>query len=58
VLIVTIASGALFGMIGMIVAAPLLSAAVKIAREIGRARAREQLAAESPNVDPQASGSP
>jgi putative heme transporter len=41
VLIVTIASGALFGMIGMIVAAPLLSAGVHVAREIARARARE-----------------
>ena len=41
VLIVTIASGALFGMIGMILAAPLLSAAVHIAREIGDARTRD-----------------
>jgi predicted PurR-regulated permease PerM len=47
VLIVTIAAGALFGMLGMIVAAPLLSAAVHIAREIGRARAREHAALEA-----------
>jgi len=47
VLIVTIASGALFGMIGMIVAAPLLSAAVHVAREIAEARARESAAAEA-----------
>jgi predicted PurR-regulated permease PerM len=40
VLIVTIAAGALFGMLGMIVAAPLLSAAVHVASEIGRARAQ------------------
>jgi putative heme transporter len=40
VLIVTIASGALFGMIGMIVAAPLFSAATHVSREIARARAR------------------
>ncbi len=40
VLIVTIAAGALFGMIGMIVAAPLLSAATHVSREIARARAR------------------
>jgi predicted PurR-regulated permease PerM len=40
VLIVTIAAGALFGMIGLILAAPLLSAAIHIAREIARARAR------------------
>jgi putative heme transporter len=39
VLIVTIAAGALFGMIGMIVAAPLLSAAVHIAQQITRAKA-------------------
>jgi predicted PurR-regulated permease PerM len=48
VLIVTIVSGALFGMIGMIVAAPLLSAAVHIARELGQGRAREAAAAEQP----------
>ena len=48
VLIVTISAGALFGMIGMIVAAPLLSAGVHVAREIGEARARKQAAAEAP----------
>ena len=47
VLVVTIASGALFGMLGMIVAAPLLSAAVHVAREIGEARAREAAAVEA-----------
>jgi predicted PurR-regulated permease PerM len=47
VLIVTIASGALFGMIGMILAAPLLSASVHVAREIGEARARDQAVAEA-----------
>jgi predicted PurR-regulated permease PerM len=41
VLIVTIGAGALFGMIGMIVAAPLLSAGTHVAQEIARARARE-----------------
>jgi putative heme transporter len=46
VLIVTIAAGALFGMIGMIVAAPLLSAATHTAQQIAEARAREQAAAE------------
>ncbi len=51
VLIVTISAGALFGMIGMIVAAPLLSAGVHVAREIGEARARKQAAAESPPGD-------
>jgi putative heme transporter len=41
VLIVTIGAGALFGMIGMVVAAPLLSAGTHVAREIARARARD-----------------
>lgn len=57
VLIVTIASGALFGMIGMIVAAPLLSAGVHIAREIARARALEAETAVPP-PDPQAGPQP
>jgi predicted PurR-regulated permease PerM len=39
VLIVTIGAGALFGMIGMVVAAPLLSAGTHVAKEIARARA-------------------
>jgi len=39
VLIVTIAGGALFGTIGLIVAAPLTSAAVRIAADVARARA-------------------
>jgi putative heme transporter len=39
VLIVTIAGGALFGTIGLIVAAPLTAAATKIAADLGRARA-------------------
>jgi len=38
VLIVTIAGGALFGTIGLIVAAPLTSAAVKISADVARAR--------------------
>jgi putative heme transporter len=41
VLIVTIGAGALFGMIGMIVAAPLLSAGTHVAKQIARARALE-----------------
>jgi predicted PurR-regulated permease PerM len=41
VLIVTIAGGALFGTIGLIVAAPLTAAATKIATDLGRARAEE-----------------
>jgi len=50
VLIVTIAAGALFGMLGMIVAAPLLSAAVHVAREIGNARAGARV--EPPSAQP------
>jgi predicted PurR-regulated permease PerM len=41
VLIVTIGVGALFGMIGMILAAPLTSAAVHISRELALAKAEE-----------------
>jgi putative heme transporter len=41
VLIVTIAGGALFGTIGLIVAAPLTSAFVKISADLARARAAE-----------------
>jgi predicted PurR-regulated permease PerM len=43
VLIVTIAGGALFGTIGLVLAAPLTSAAVRIASDV--ARAREQASA-------------
>jgi predicted PurR-regulated permease PerM len=41
VLIVTIAGGCLFGAIGLVLAAPLVSAAVKIAAELGASRAAE-----------------
>ena len=41
VLIVTIAGGALFGAIGLILAAPLTSAGLRIAADIARARAAE-----------------
>jgi len=41
VLIVTIGAGAIFGMIGMILAAPLTSAAVHISAELARAKALE-----------------
>jgi predicted PurR-regulated permease PerM len=46
VLIVTIAGGALFGTIGLIVAAPLTAAATKIAGDLAVARA------EAPAPDP------
>jgi predicted PurR-regulated permease PerM len=39
VLVVTIAAGSLFGMIGMVLAAPLTSAAVHISGDLARARA-------------------
>jgi len=52
VLIVTIAGGALFGAVGLILAAPLTSAATKIASDLARSRAA---AAESkPEGDPAA----
>jgi predicted PurR-regulated permease PerM len=41
VLIVTIAGGALFGTIGLVLAAPLTSAALHISSDLARARARE-----------------
>ena len=51
VLIVTIAGGALFGTIGLIVAAPLTSAAVKISADLARARAEsEARAAAAPSA--------
>ena len=48
VLIVTIAGGALFGTIGLIVAAPLASAAVKIAADVARGRQEEADRAPAP----------
>jgi putative heme transporter len=42
VLIVTIAGGALFGTIGLILAAPLTSAATHVSTDLARARARER----------------
>ena len=40
VLVVTIAAGALFGIVGMVVAAPLVSAAVRISADLAASRAR------------------
>jgi len=40
VLVVTIASGCIFGTLGLILAAPLLSAAVHVTRDLSRARAQ------------------
>jgi putative heme transporter len=41
-LIVTIAGGAVFGTIGLVLAAPLTAAAVKISADLARARAKEE----------------
>jgi len=50
VLIVTIAGGALFGMIGLVLAAPLTSAATHIAADLARARAAKE-AEDQPAVE-------
>jgi putative heme transporter len=56
VLIVTIGAGALFGMIGMVVAAPLLSAGTHVAKSIARARAAQAAAPAPPAAAPFSSG--
>jgi predicted PurR-regulated permease PerM len=48
VLIVTIGAGSLFGMLGLVLAAPLTSAAVHIKADVERARAAALLAGEQP----------
>lgn len=48
VFIVTISAGALFGMVGLVLAAPLTSAAVHISRDLARARAEEAAQEEGP----------
>jgi predicted PurR-regulated permease PerM len=58
VLIVTIGFGCIFGMVGMILAAPLTSAALHVGQELGRARA-EQVADETegaPTPEPEPAG--
>jgi len=54
VLIVTIGFGAIFGMIGLVLAAPLTSAAVHISRELAAAKAKEtaQDADRAPPAEP------
>ena len=47
VLILTIGAGCLFGMLGLVLAAPLTSAAVHIMRDLARARAKAQIEAEA-----------
>ena len=52
VLVVTIAGGCIFGTIGLILAAPLLSAAVHITASLGRARAEAAAQADGAAVTP------
>jgi putative heme transporter len=52
VLIVTIAGGALFGTIGLVLAAPLTSAATHISADLARARAKEAAEAHAPPPQP------
>jgi predicted PurR-regulated permease PerM len=52
VLVMTIAGGALFGTIGLILAAPLTSAVVKISADIGRARAGQPVGGQDPQAAP------
>jgi predicted PurR-regulated permease PerM len=47
VLILTISAGCIFGMIGLVLAAPLTSAAVHITQDLHRARAAAELAADA-----------
>ena len=52
VLVVTISAGALFGMLGLVLAAPLTSAAVHIARDLRRAKGTAELPAEEASPPP------
>jgi predicted PurR-regulated permease PerM len=64
VLVVTIGAGALFGTVGLVLAAPLVAAGVKIAADLARAREREQreaaagdaAASPAPGPAPEAAG--
>jgi predicted PurR-regulated permease PerM len=52
VLVVTIAGGSLFGMVGLILSAPLTSAAVHVSRSLAQARAAEARAGAGPPPEP------
>jgi predicted PurR-regulated permease PerM len=58
VLVLTIAAGCLFGMVGLVLAAPIASAAVHISRDLARARAAAEAEAsgEAPPVPAPAGG--
>jgi predicted PurR-regulated permease PerM len=62
VLVVTIAGGCLFGTIGLVLAAPLTSAVVRISADLARARAQEDAAeaeaAEAPRAPPEPGPAP
>jgi predicted PurR-regulated permease PerM len=58
VLVVTIAAGSLFGMIGMILAAPLTSAAIHISGGLAQARAAARRAIEQESAAGASEGSP
>ena len=58
VLVATIGSGCIFGTIGLILAAPLLSAAVHITKDLGRARALVALEAGGAEESPATIGEP
>jgi predicted PurR-regulated permease PerM len=57
VLVVTIGAGCIFGTLGLILSAPLVSAAVHINRELARARERARYESELPER-PQGTGTP
>jgi predicted PurR-regulated permease PerM len=56
VLIITIAGGALFGMIGLVLAAPIASAILGITRELAQARAAAEAEAEAAGPPDPAAG--
>ena len=52
VLIVTIAGGALFGTVGLVLAGPLTSAIVRISEDLSRAEEEKEEASDAPSLDP------
>jgi predicted PurR-regulated permease PerM len=50
ILVVTIAGGSLFGAIGLILAAPLTSAALRVSADLARARARQPVVPAAPGA--------
>src|SRR5829696_6623495 len=54
VLVVTIAGGALFGAVGLILSAPLVAAVTRISADVARARAAETAESASPSAAPAA----